>query len=178
MRQGLIGQIAGQLRAGMFDFGGIVAFYLLLWCVGIKAAIAGTIVFIVLDAIRRIRRKLGFPRIYLLSNTLVVCFGAIDLLSANPFMIKDQVVISSLAVGAMFALGARGRSIIQELVEQQSGEADDSPDFAPVLPAHDAALGGVFRSPRPGCISGSARSCRSSARLKSARSSASSALPR
>lgn len=129
MRQGLIGQIAGQLRAGMFDFGGIVVFYLLLWCVGLKAAIAGTIVFIVLDAVRRIRRKLGFPRIYLLSNALVICFGGIDLLSANPFMIKYEAVISSLAVGAMFALGARGRSIIQELVEQQSGEADDSPEM-------------------------------------------------
>ena len=39
------------LGAGiLFDFGGIVVFYALMYTVGLKAAIAGTIVFVAIDA--------------------------------------------------------------------------------------------------------------------------------
>jgi intracellular septation protein A len=109
------------LRAGAYDFGGIAVFYLLLWTAGLKAAIAGTIVFVAVDVWRRRRMGLGFPRIYVLSSALVVVFGLIDLWSDNPFMIKYEAVISSLAVAGMFALGARGKSMIQEMAEQQNG---------------------------------------------------------
>jgi intracellular septation protein A len=119
------------LRTSAFDFGGIIVFYLLLYTVGLKAAIGGTIVFVIADAIRRKRAGLGFPRIYIVSSALAVVFGAIDLYSANPFMIKYEAVITSLAVGVMFALGARGKSMLQELVEQREGESfDDRPDVS------------------------------------------------
>ncbi len=112
---------AELLRAGLYDFAGIAVFYALLWTLGLKAAIAGTIVFVVIDVVRRRRRGLGFPRIYVISSAMVVVFGLIDLWSKNPFMIKYEGVISSLVVAGMFAAGARGRSLIQELAEQQHG---------------------------------------------------------
>ena len=117
------------LRSSAFDFGGIIVFYLLLYTLGLKAAIGGTVVFLIADAIRRKRQHLGFPRIYVLSSVLAVGFGLIDLASDNPFMIKYEAVISSLALGGMFALGARGKSILQDLVEQREGETfEHQPD--------------------------------------------------
>jgi intracellular septation protein A len=119
------------VRASAFDFGGILVFYLLLYTLGLKAAIGGTILFLIVDAIRRKRQGLGFPRIYILSSALAVVFGIVDLISDNPFMIKYEAVISNLVLGAMFAAGARGRSILQELVEQREGARyDDQPDIA------------------------------------------------
>jgi len=126
-----IARVKEMLRASAFDFGGIIVFYLLLYTIGLKAAIAGTIVFVIADAVRRRRHGLGFPRIYVLSSAMAVGFGAIDLFSATPFMIKYEAVISSLAIGAMFAAGARGKSMLQELVEQRDGAAfANRPDIA------------------------------------------------
>ncbi len=126
----MIRKVATLLRSAAFDFGGIIVFYVLLWTAGLKPAIVGTIVFLAVDFVRRRRKHLGFPRIYVLSSALVIVFGFIDLASANPFMIKYEAPISSLAVGVMFALGARGKSIIQELVEQQAPDAsDDGPEM-------------------------------------------------
>ena len=126
----MIQKVLALLRSAAFDFGGIIVFYVLLWTAGLKPAIAGTIVFLAVDFVRRRRKHLGFPRIYVLSSALVIVFGFIDLASASPFMIKYEAPISSLAVGVMFALGARGKSIIQELIEQQAPDAsDDSPEM-------------------------------------------------
>jgi intracellular septation protein A len=120
--------------ASAFDFGGLIVFYLLLYTVGLKAAIGGTIVFVIADAVRRRHQGLGFPRIYILSSALAVGFGVIDLFSATPFMIKYEAVISSVAVGCMFAAGARGKSMLQELVEQRDGASfANRPDIARFL---------------------------------------------
>jgi intracellular septation protein A len=111
------------LRAGAFDFGGMIVFYALLYTLGLKAAIGGTILFVIADAIRRHRSGLGFPRIYVLTSALALVFGAIDLLAATPFMIQWEAVITSLFLAGMFGLGARGKSMLQELVEQRQGES-------------------------------------------------------
>ncbi len=114
---------ARALGAGvLFDFGGIVVFYALMYTVGLKAAIAGTIVFVAIDAVRRHRAKLGFPKIYVLSTTLVIVFGIIDIVAKTPFMLKWEGVLTNLAVMAFFLFGMRGRSVFQELAEQQSGQ--------------------------------------------------------
>lgn len=109
------------LTSSVADFASIAVFYALLYTVGLKAAIGGTMLFLAIDAYRRHRMKLGFPRIYLLSSAMVLVFGAIDLFSENPFMIKYEAVISSLVIAAILMWGARGKSIIEQLVEQQEG---------------------------------------------------------
>ncbi len=105
------------------DFGGLIVFYGLMYTLGLKAAIAGTIVFLAIDAYRRHRMKLGFPRIYVLSGAMAIVFGGIDLLSADPFMIKWEAPITSLVFAGVFFAGARGKSMLEELVEQQGGES-------------------------------------------------------
>lgn len=117
----LLAGVASSLRTGIYDFGGIVVFYALMWTVGIKAAIGGTLVFVALDIWRRRRTGLGFPRLYVLTTGLAIVFGTIDLVSKTPFMLKYEGAVSTFVVGVTFALGARGTSVIEELVVQKSG---------------------------------------------------------
>jgi intracellular septation protein A len=112
----------------LFDFGGIVVFYALMYTAGLKAAIAGTVVFVGIDAVRRRLYKLGFPKIYVMSTSLVIVFGLIDIFAKNPFMLRWEGVLTNLAVMTFFLAGLRGRTVMQELAEQQSG--------APVTDAH------------------------------------------
>ncbi len=125
--KGLLRGAASLLRTGAYDFGGILVFYALMWLVGIKAAIAGTLVFVVADIWRRRRQRIGFPRLYVLTTALAIVFGSIDLVSKTPFMLKYEGAVSTAVVGIAFALGARGTSIIEELVVQKSGA--DAIDF-------------------------------------------------
>lgn len=52
------------LGTAAFDFGGVIVFYVLLATLGLRAAIAGTLVFVPIDAYRRHKLKIGFPRLY------------------------------------------------------------------------------------------------------------------
>jgi intracellular septation protein A len=108
-------------RTVAYDFGGIVVFYALLWLVGLKAAIAGTLVFVAFDIWRRRHFGIGFPRLYVLTTSLAIVFGIVDLASKTPFMLKFEGAVSAFVVGVFFALGARGRSVIEELLTQQAG---------------------------------------------------------
>ncbi len=128
-RLGRVGAAIRGAGAGiLFDFGGIVVFYALMYTVGLKAAIAGTLVFVIIDAVRRRMHKLGFPKIYVMSTALVIVFGVIDIFAKSPFMLRWEGVLTNLAVMAFFLAGLRGRTVMQELAEQQSG--------APVTDAH------------------------------------------
>ena len=55
-------------------------------------------------------------------------FGTVDLASKTPFMLKYEGAVSTFVIAVFFALGARGRSAIEELMAQQAGaEALDFP---------------------------------------------------
>ena len=64
---------------------------------------------------------IGFPRLYVLTTTLAIVFGVVDLASKTPFMLKFEGAVSAFLVGVFFAFGARGRSVIEELLTQQAG---------------------------------------------------------
>ncbi len=113
--------LAKVARTGAYDFGGIIVFYALLETVGLKAAIAGTLVFVAFDIWRRRRGGIGFPRLYVLTTTLAIVFGVIDLASKTPFMLKFEGAVSALLVGVFFVFGARGCSVLEELLTQQAG---------------------------------------------------------
>ena len=57
------------LRTGFYDFGGVIVFWALWKLVSLKAAIAGTLVFVALDIWRRRRFGIGFPRLYILTTS-------------------------------------------------------------------------------------------------------------
>jgi uncharacterized membrane protein len=112
-------KIKTLLGTALFDFGGVIVFYALLATLGLRAAIIGTLVFVPLDALRRWKLGIGFPRLYVLSTALVLVFGLIDVFSRHIFMLRYEGAVNRLILAIFFALGARGRSIIEELATQQ-----------------------------------------------------------
>jgi uncharacterized membrane protein len=112
------------LRVLVAQLGTLILFWTLLWIFGLKVAIAGSIVFVLVDGTRRILFRAGFPALYLLTSGLTIIFGAIDLYAETPFMIKYEAVITNLVVAGVFAWGARGeKAMFQEIAEEQSNEA-------------------------------------------------------
>lgn len=109
------------LRTGFYDFGGVIVFWALWKLVSLKAAIAGTLVFVALDIWRRRRFGIGFPRLYILTTSLAIVFGVVDLAAKTPFMLKYEGAVSTFIIAVFFAIGARGRSAIEELAAQQGG---------------------------------------------------------
>jgi intracellular septation protein A len=115
-------KLFGAARWVLADFGPLVVFWILVLAAGIKSAIAGSVLFILSDALWRWRRGLTFTRIYLLTSGLTVVFGAVDLLSATPFMLKYESVVTNVVTGFAFVACARGpRPIVQEFAEQRQG---------------------------------------------------------
>lgn len=106
------------------EFATLILFWAVYWPFGIKAAIAATVVYVIVDAVRRHWQGVPFGRLYILSSAMAIGFGAIDLLSKTPFMIKYEAVITNIVIGAIFTVGARGeRPIFQNVAEDWTGEA-------------------------------------------------------
>jgi hypothetical protein len=127
----MLNRLFRALRWVVVEFGPLVVFWGLDVLFGLKVAIGGSLLFIVGDSLWRWRRGLKFTRLYLLVSGLTMTFGAVDLLSPTPFMLKYEAVITNLVTGAAFVVGSRGpRPIIQELAEQRQGAPyADRPDL-------------------------------------------------
>ncbi|MDE2198268.1 MAG: septation protein IspZ [Rhodospirillales bacterium] len=111
----------------VFELGPLLVFWGLDLTLGLKIAIAGTMIFVIADAVRRHLMRAGFDRIWLLAAGMTLVFGAVDLYARTPFMLKYEAVITNIATAAVFALGMRGaRPLLQEIAERAEPEA-----FAP-----------------------------------------------
>src|SRR5208282_63221 len=113
-------KLAAAARFIIAEFGPLIVFWTLAATLGVKPAIAGSILFIVADAAWRWRKGLAFTRLYLLTSGLTLVFGAIDLAATSPFMLKYEAAVTNVATGGVFVLGAMGeKPIIQEVAEQR-----------------------------------------------------------
>lgn len=122
-------QLRRFVRFLFTDFGPLIAFWLFYAAFGIRAAIGATIVYVVCDFTYRLMRGRRFTRIYLLSSTLAIVFGVIDLLAANPFMLRYEAVVTNFATGLFFVAGAHGaKPLVQEFAEQRQGPLPDRAD--------------------------------------------------
>ena len=111
-------RLSALARFVVLEFGPLVAFFILALTLGVKAAIVGSILVIAADAVWRRLRRLAFTRLYLLTSGLTLTFGAIDLFSAQPFMLSYEAVVTNAATGAAFVVGAFGaKPLIQEVAE-------------------------------------------------------------
>lgn len=115
----------------LLELGPLLIFWILLWTVDLKFAIAAGVVLLLADAAYRRWRGMPITKLYILSGGLTVFFGAIDLWAQTPFMLKYEDVITSVVISAVLGWGARGeKSMIQGLVEQQNPDAIlDGPDI-------------------------------------------------
>lgn len=115
-------KVAAAARFVVFEFGPLAVFLILSAAFGVKVAILGSILFIVVDATWRATHRLSFTRLYLLTSGLTLVFGTIDLISATPFMLKYEAVVTNVATGVAFVVGALGeKPLIQEAAEKRQG---------------------------------------------------------
>lgn len=122
-------RLRAVLAFALGEFGPLIVLLALASAFGLKVAIAGTIAFILVDAARRLWLHISFTRIYLLSSSLAVIFGGIDIFSQIPFMLKYEAVITNAVTGIAFVAGARGtKPLLQQLAEQRSGPVPDRAD--------------------------------------------------
>ena len=113
-------KLATTARFIVAEFGPLIVFWALAATLGVKPAIAGSILAIAVDAAWRRRKGLAFTRLYLLTSGLTLVFGLIDLASTSPFMLKYEAVVTNVATGLAFVAGALGeKPIIQEVAEQR-----------------------------------------------------------
>ena len=106
------------------EFGPLIVFWSLALTLGVRAAIAGALVTILIDSGFRLYRRQPFTRLYLLVATLTLAFGAVDLWVATPFLIVYEAPITNLLTGAAFVVGAFGeKPMVQELAEARPGAA-------------------------------------------------------
>lgn len=117
-------KLAAAARFVVFEFGPLVAFWILSALWSVKIAIVGSIAVIAIDAIRRSFQRLAFTRLYCLTSGLTLVFGAVDLMSATPFLLKYEGAVTNVATGVAFVVGALGdKPLIQEVAEQRRGAA-------------------------------------------------------
>ncbi len=113
-------KLAATARFIVAEFGPLIVFWALAATLGVKPAIAGSILAIAVDAAWRRRKGLAFTRLYLLTSGLTLVFGLIDLASTSPFMLKYEAAVTNVATGLAFVAGALGeKPIIQEVAEQR-----------------------------------------------------------
>ncbi len=104
------------------EFGPLIVFWALAATLGTKTAIAGSISYILADAAWRYAGRTPVTRLYIFSSALAVMFGAIDLFAVTPFMLKYESVVTNIATGGAFLIGARGaKPMLQELAEKRQG---------------------------------------------------------
>ena len=113
-------RLAAAARFVLAEFGPLIVFWALALTLGVKLAIAGSLVAILADATWRQLKGHAFTRLYLLTSGLTLVFGAIDLSATSPFMLKYEAAVTNVATGAAFVMGAMGeKPIIQEVAEQR-----------------------------------------------------------
>ncbi len=114
----------GRLGVLLQEFGGAILFWIVLRQFGLKPAIAATMLFVLVDGARRLLRGRRFTKVWMLSNTLVLICGVIDLRATGPFMIRYEAVLTNLVTGIVFLIGAFGKKpMTQEIAEDWQGGA-------------------------------------------------------
>lgn len=101
--------------------GGLIAFYVALHFCGLKAAIAITLAFLLIDGTYRLIARRPTPMIWLASNAMALGFGCIDLFAHTPFMLRYEGPITNGLVSLFFLLDATAEKPLVTQYAEQSG---------------------------------------------------------
>lgn len=124
-------KLLGLVRFAVAEFGPLIVFWALAATSGVKVAIAGSILAILVDAAWRRWKQQPFTRLYLLVSALTLGFGCVDLSVTTPFMLAYEAPITNLATAGAFVVGAFGdKPILQEAAEQRMGALPATPAVA------------------------------------------------
>ena len=110
------------------DLGSLGVFLVLRWIVGLKGAIAGTVLFVLAGLVWRIWKQQPISRIYWVVSIMTLGFGTVDLIVDDPFMLKFEASIINLITAGVFAMTLRTKPLAQEIA--QSWQEAPIPDRA------------------------------------------------
>ena len=111
------------------DLGSLGVFLILRWIVGLKGAIAGTVIYVLVDLGRRIWQKVPISRIYWVVSIMTLAFGTVDLIVDDPFMLKFEASITNLITAGVFAMTLRTTPLAQDIAQSwQTEPIPERPD--------------------------------------------------
>nr|WP_298796847.1 hypothetical protein [uncultured Acetobacter sp.] len=111
-----------MLKNLVLEVGGLLLFWGLSALGWGRYATMAALAFVVVDAVRRWRNKLGFPRVWCLFNGLVLALALPDFVLTQQTLERYEPILTNLAIALMFAIGALGKKpLIQEIAEQRQG---------------------------------------------------------
>jgi len=121
LRRDLVNKAIAVARYAAREFGPLIVFRATAAWFDVKAAIALSILTIVLESAWRWRRGESFTRLYVLVSGLTLVFGCVDLVATNPFMLKYEAVVTNFATGVAFVIGACGeKPMLQEFAQRRA----------------------------------------------------------
>ena len=122
-------EIPKPLQQVSNDLGSLGVFLIMRWIVGLKGAIAATVLYVVVDLIRRIVIKEKVTRIFWIISLTTIGFGTIDLMVDDPFMLKFEAVLTNLITAFVFAATVSGTPLALEIARTwQTAEIPDRAD--------------------------------------------------
>lgn len=122
-------EIPKPLQQVSNDLGSLGVFLIMRWIVGLKGAILATVLYVVIDLIRRIVIKEKITRIFWIISVTTISFGTVDLLVDDPFMLKFEAVLTNLITAFVFAATVSGTPLALEIARTwQTAEIPDRDD--------------------------------------------------
>jgi hypothetical protein len=122
-------EIPKPLQQVSNDLGSLGVFLIMRWIVGLKGAILATVLYVVIDLIRRVVVKEKLTRIFWIISMTTIGFGTVDVLVDDPFMLKFEAVLSNLITAFVFAGTVSGTPLALEIARTwQTTEIPDRTD--------------------------------------------------
>ncbi len=122
-------EIPKPLQQVSNDLGSLGVFLIMRWIVGLKGAILATVLYVVIDLIRRMVIKEKVTRIFWIISLTTIGFGTVDLMVDDPFLLKFEAVLTNLITAFVFASTVSGTPLALEIARTwQTAEIPDRAD--------------------------------------------------
>jgi intracellular septation protein A len=127
------------LKFAALNFGPAIVFYGTNHYCGLKPAIIFSTLYTGMDLAFRYWKRLPVNSLYRFSAATTLCFGAVDLYSKAPFLIRYESVATNVITGFFFFVSLfASRTVLEEMAAPQMEGREQAADIA-------ADLGAFFR---------------------------------
>jgi len=113
-------KLKATVRLIIANFGPLIGFYVANRFLGLKAAIAATLLITLAELLRVKIKRQKMTLFFTFSSVIALTFGIIDFSMESPVLLKFEAGVINLLFAGFFAASLlREKSIIEELAEQQ-----------------------------------------------------------
>lgn len=113
-------KIKAAIIFAVSNFGPLIVFFGVNYFLGLKPAIAGSLLFCIAEIVYRFYRKERTTTLFKYTAVTTFVFGAFDLYADNSFLFKYEAVVTNLLTAGVFVASLSSeKSIIQDFYEKQ-----------------------------------------------------------